>query len=230
MTKTTTGLFVLPREHALVRKRTLPLPFIIKQSKTACCQCTYCTELCPRYLLGHELYPHKIMRQINLGLDIPPEIIEGAFLCSECGVCEVYACPMELSPRIINRVIKEKFVQAGYRPVFARREIRTRDTFPYRKIPVSVVKNRLELYQYQSRVLARVTEIRVPPRVELLLKQHAGAPARAVVKVGDKVQEGDVVGEINGEVSARVHASVTGRIILVDNERVVIESEDDRGG
>lgn len=230
VTKTTTSLFVLPREHPLVRKRTLPLPFIVKQSKTACCQCTYCTELCPRYLLGHELYPHKIMRQINLGLDIPPEIIEGAFLCSECGMCEVYACPMELSPRIINRVIKEKFIQAGYRPIFAQREIRTRDTFPYRKIPVSVVKNRLALYQYQSRVPVRVGVIKAPSKVELLLKQHAGLPAQVVVNVGDRVQEGDMIGETAGEISARVHASIAGRVILVDSKRVIIESESGRGG
>ncbi|MGC8777377.1 MAG: 4Fe-4S dicluster domain-containing protein, partial [Candidatus Caldatribacteriaceae bacterium] len=93
-----------------------------------------------------------------------------------------------------------------------------------------VLKNRLDLYRYQSHALPRFTETRTPVRVELLLKQHAGAPAKAVVKVGDRVREGDLVGEIAGAVSARVHASVTGRVILVDEERVVIESENGRGG
>ncbi|MGQ9747380.1 MAG: 4Fe-4S dicluster domain-containing protein [Candidatus Caldatribacteriaceae bacterium] len=225
VTKTTTGLLVLPRDHILVRKKTLPLSFIVKQSKTACCQCTYCTELCPRYLLGHDLNPHKIMRQINLGLDVPPEVIEGAFLCSECGLCEVYACPMELSPRIINHVIKERLAQGGYRPSFARREIRVRDMLPYRKIPVSRLKNRLELTDYQFQRLAIIPEVQPPSRVELLLKQHAGEAARAVVKVGDKVREGDLVGEVSGEVSVRVHASISGRVVLVNGERIVIQSE-----
>jgi len=98
VTKATTGLFVLPKDHTFVRKKTLPLPFIIKQSKASCCQCTYCTEFCPCYLLEHDLAPHKIMRQINLRLDVPPQVVESAFLCSGCGLCEIFVCPMELSP------------------------------------------------------------------------------------------------------------------------------------
>ncbi len=224
VTKTTTGLFVLPRDHELVQKKTLPLPFIIKQSKTACCQCTYCTELCPRYLLGHDISPHKIMRQINLGLDIPPQIIEGAFLCSECGLCEVYACPMGLSPRIVNRAIKEQLLKEGHRPVFSQRELQARDTYPYRKIPVSVLKNRLQLHIYETGNLSQMKNVK-PTRVELLLKQHAGAPAQPVVKVGDQVKEGDLVGESAGEISARIHSSIEGKVIFVNEERVVIEKQ-----
>ncbi|MCS7241228.1 4Fe-4S dicluster domain-containing protein [Candidatus Caldatribacterium sp.] len=224
VTKTTTGVFVLPRDHNLIRKRTLPLPYIIKQSKAACCQCTYCTELCPRYLLGHNLAPHKIMRQINLGLDVPPEVIEGAVLCSECGLCEVFACPMELSPRVVNHVIKERFLAMQYRPTFPKRKLEVRSDFPYRKVPVARIEGRLQIERYKKRPLTYLEDVLVPSRVELLLKQHAGVPARPVVRVGDVVQEGDVVGEISGEVSARVHASIAGRVVFVDEERVVIES------
>lgn len=223
VTKTTTGVFVLPRDHEVIRKKTLPLPYIIKQSKAACCQCTYCTEFCPRYLLGHDLAPHKIMRQINLGLDVPPEVIERAVLCSECGLCEVFACPMELSPRVVNHAIKERFLAMQYRPVFPERKLEVRSDFPYRKIPVARIEGRLQIEGYKKRSLTHLEEVLVPSRVELLLKQHAGAPAQPVVRVGDRVQEGDVVGEAHGEVSARVHASITGCVVFVDEERVVIE-------
>ncbi len=224
VTKTTTGVFVLPRNHELIRKKALPLPYIIKQSKTACCQCTYCTEFCPRYLLGHNLFPHKIMRQINFGLEVPPEVIEGAVLCSECGLCEVFACPMELSPRVVNRAIKERFLAMQYRPTFPKRELDTRSDFPYRKIPMARIEGRLRIEAYKKRPLTHPEGVLVPSRVELLLKQHAGAPARPVVRVGDRVEEGSVVGEVGGEVSARVHASIAGRVVFVDEERVVIES------
>ncbi len=225
VTKTTTGLFVLPRDHPLVRKKTLPLPYIIKQSKAACCQCTYCTELCPRYLLGHDLAPHKIMRQINLGLDVPPEVIERAVLCSECGLCEVFACPMELSPRVVNHAIKERFLAMQYRPAFPERPLGVRSEFPYRKVPVAKVEGRLQIEGYKKRPLRHSREVPLPRRVELLLKQHAGAPSRPVVQTGDVVQEGDVVGEVGGDVSARVHASIGGRVVFVDGERVVIEAQ-----
>lgn len=223
VTKTTTGIFVLPRDHELIRKKALPLPYIIKQSKTACCQCTYCTEFCPRYLLGHNLLPHKIMRQINFGLEVPPEVIEGAVLCSECGLCEVFACPMELSPRMVNHAIKEHFLAMQYRPTFPKRKLETRSDFPYRKIPVARIEGRLRIEAYKKRPLAHPEGVLVPSRAELLLKQHAGVPAQPVVRVGDRVEEGSVVGEIGGEVSARVHASIAGRVVFVDEERIVIE-------
>lgn len=56
-----------------------------------------------------------------------------------------------------------------------------------------------------------------PPAVAVLpLLQHVGAPARAVVGAGDEVLVGQVVGEADGEVSARVHASVSGRVVAVE--------------
>jgi len=86
------------------------------------------------------------------------------------------------------------------------------------------VKGRIRVEEYEKRPLFRMREVPPPERVELLLKQHAGAPAQAVVRVGDVVQEGDLVGEAEQEVSARVHASIGGRVVFVDDERVVIEA------
>ena len=41
--------------------------------KSACDQCSYCTEFCPRYLLGYDVQPHKVMRSLSFtatGADI----------------------------------------------------------------------------------------------------------------------------------------------------------------
>ncbi len=46
--------------------------------------------------------------------------------------------------------------------------------------------------------------------VVLPLRQHAGKPAKAVVRVGDRVQRGDVLAEADGFVSSPVHASAAG--------------------
>ena len=43
-----------------------------------------------------------------------------------------------------------------------------------------------------------------PAEVRIPLRQHIGAPAQAVVKVGDRVKCGDVIGEIPEQVSAPV--------------------------
>jgi Na+-translocating ferredoxin:NAD+ oxidoreductase RnfC subunit len=61
-------------------------------------------------------------------------------------------------------------------------------------------------------------------RVEIPLKQHLGAPARPVVKPGDRVKKGDLLGEIPEKaLGARVHASVGGRVVAVD-DRVTIQA------
>jgi electron transport complex protein RnfC len=54
-----------------------------------------------------------------------------------------------------------------------------------------------------------------PSEVVLPLRQHAGKAAKLVVKVGDYVLRGDVIGEADGFVSAPVHASATGTVASI---------------
>jgi electron transport complex protein RnfC len=57
-----------------------------------------------------------------------------------------------------------------------------------------------------------VVSIPAPSRVIIHLSQHAGAPARAVVRPGDAVKIGDRIGEADGPVSVPVHSSVSGKV------------------
>jgi len=51
-----------------------------------------------------------------------------------------------------------------------------------------------------------------PELLALPLRQHAGAPARALVERGDRVERGDKVGEAQGFISSSVHASAAGTV------------------
>lgn len=51
-----------------------------------------------------------------------------------------------------------------------------------------------------------------PAELVLPLRQHAGKPARPVVKAGDRVERGDRIAEADGFVSVPIHASATGTI------------------
>ena len=51
-----------------------------------------------------------------------------------------------------------------------------------------------------------------PPVVKIPLQQHIGAPAKPIVKKGDKVFVGTLIAEANGYVSAPVHSSVSGTV------------------
>jgi electron transport complex protein RnfC len=55
-----------------------------------------------------------------------------------------------------------------------------------------------------------------PAEVVLPLRQHAGKPARPIVRPGDRVERGDTVAEEDGFVSAPVHASAAGTVVAVD--------------
>lgn len=56
------------------------------------------------------------------------------------------------------------------------------------------------------------------PQGELVypLSQHIGAPAKAVVSVGDEVLAGQILGEAAGPVSANVISSVSGRVRAIE--------------
>ena len=54
-----------------------------------------------------------------------------------------------------------------------------------------------------------------PKSVTIPLAMHIGAPAKPVVKVGDEVRIGDLIGEADGFVSAPVHASISGKVTAV---------------
>jgi len=56
----------------------------------------------------------------------------------------------------------------------------------------------------------------LPETVSIPIAQHIGAPAKAVVKKGDMVKVGDVIAESGGFVSANIHASVSGKVLKID--------------
>lgn len=55
-----------------------------------------------------------------------------------------------------------------------------------------------------------------PETVVIPLSQHAGAPANPVVKAGDAVCVGQVIGESAGFISSPVHSSVSGTVVAVE--------------
>ena len=58
-----------------------------------------------------------------------------------------------------------------------------------------------------------------PDTVVIPLSMHSGKPARPLVKPGDSVRIGQKIGEQDGFISAPVHASVSGRVIAVEERR-----------
>jgi len=80
----------------------------------------------------------------------------------------------------------------------------------------------------------RAVRVPVPKEVEIPMSMHIGAPAQVIVKAGDSVKLGQLIGREAGPVSAPVYASVSGTVrrigeMVLSNGRkcqtVVIEAD-----
>ena len=213
--KTCGGVIVLPRGHYLHQAAMMPVELIQKRARAACIQCRYCTDQCPRFLIGHGFETHKVMRAFSGVADAAQGALQAA-MCVECGVCELFSCPMQLSPRRINQLFKarlrrEGLTYEGPRTVYAAQSALR----PFRKVPTARLAIKIGIGPYMDLHPQYAGE---PPvlAVEIPLGQHIGAPARAVVRVGDAVGCGDLIGEIpDGALGARVHASIAGVVTAV---------------
>ena len=221
VTKTTSGVIALPADHNVIRDKTKDPERIRRIARVICCQCSRCTDLCPRNLLGHQLEPHKIMRQLGWQTGLSGEAIKDALICSECGICEKYACPMMISPREVNAQIKQELLATGVKRPTRKSEYRPSLFRDVRKIPTKRLMERLQIGLYDKHPEYFTGEIPVK-EVTIPLKQHLGAPAVAVVKGGDRIEKGDVIGEIPEKaLGARVHASISGTVASVGDAVVI---------
>jgi len=212
VTKTTTGLIVLPREHHVIRTKTSDLSRQVVMTKSACIQCSLCTQICPRTMLGHDLDPHSIMRSIAWGVTEQPERFTGVFLCVECGLCTYFACPMGLDPCRMNREVKAKLIELGLKNRHNETDLEPDEFRSYRKVPVKRLVSRLDLARYDVDAPLQGERL-VVGEVAIPLSQHIGAPAEPLVKAGAKVKEGQMIGGIpKGKLGAAVHASISGTV------------------
>lgn len=222
--KTDGAIIVIPRGHYIETRASLSMEHIKNQTRSACIQCTYCTELCPRYLIGHPLRPHKIMRSLSLS-DYNEEIVKEALLCCECGICELYACPMGLSPRLVNIYFKNQLRQKGIKYVHSGEKVSGSDMREYRKTPTKRLVSRINIHKYEGQRVGKLKEVNLD-EVSIPLRQHIGMAAKAVVEAGDMVRRGQIIGRVDmDKVGANVHASIDGRVIEV-SDRIVIRLED----
>src|SRR5580693_4107991 len=211
VTKTTGGLIVLPRDHYLMTRKTRSQQEMNHIGKSACDQCSYCTEFCPRYLLGYEVMPHKVMRSLGFTLTGGDIWNQWSELCCACGLCTLYACPEDLYPKEACDDGKKDRKEAGLKFV-QQRPVEVHPMKEYRRVPLAQLRKRLHIEEYEKETPFDAVKFE-PAAVRIKMKQHAGQTAVAVVGEGDRVKKGQVVGRVEeGKLGAHVHASIGGRV------------------
>ncbi len=221
VTKTTNGILVMPKNHYIINKRKSTISVDMKRAMASCCQCRMCTDLCSRNLLGHPIEPHAFMRAATSGDTKVLAPFINTMFCSSCGICEMYACMQGLSPRTLITRYKEDLKKNGikipddieFKEVAKNRE--------FRKVSMSRLVSRLGLKKYD--VPAPLDDNLVKTdKVKIMLNQHIGAPCKAVVKKGDKVSFGQVIGKTDDKsLGVQIHSSIDG-VVLEANDKFVM--------
>lgn len=230
ITKTSKAIILLPEAHSTILKRNLKTSIKINRAMSVCSQCRMCTDLCPRYLLGHNIQPHRIMNALANGLTRDIEAFTSANLCCGCGICENYACYQGLSPSSIIGELKGRLRERGVKNITSKVESKVNARREGRKVPMERLVARLGLTRYNTEA-PLVEELYKINKVVINLNQHIGADTIPVVKANDLVQVGDLIGKIeDGKLGTNIHASISGLITRVDNKAITIEARRDING
>ena len=226
VTKTTSGFLILPTHTKLAQLAGASLRHMQNRARAACIQCSFCTQLCPRYLLGHPIEPHKIMRQFAAGKPLEDlldsSVIRTAQYCCECGLCELVACPMQLNPRGVNRQIKQTLAAQGIRPIKGEAELQPRPYRAERTIPAGKAAMSAGVGRWYHTEIFHFIEAK-PTSVLINLDSHIGAPAVPIVRTGEKISFGQCIAQPpEGKLGVPYHASIEGTIEHAGEQTIII--------
>ena len=221
VTKTTKSLLILPPNIPAVESKFLDGDKSIARAETACCQCTRCTDMCPRYLLGYPLEPHKMVRTAKGAATIMPEMVLSATLCCGCGICETLACCQGISPRAVINEYKALLAKNKMRYV-AKDEVSPLREREWRMVPSERWESVLGVAKFDkvAKYIGEDTNFR---RVEIYLRQHIGAPSVPCVADGDMVKKGDKIAESGDGLSLPQYATIDGRVTVYDGMKIIID-------
>ena len=146
-----------------------------------------------------------------------------AELCCSCGLCTLYACPEDLYPKEACDKAKGEMRDEGIKFI-QQKPLKVHPIKEGRRVPLQQLIKKLKLTDYDVEAPFNSEKIKIE-RVKIPLQQHIGKPAKAKVKLGEIVEEGQLIGQISdGELGANVHSSIDGKVTEVTKEFILIES------
>lgn len=224
ITRTTHGITVLSSEHSVVQTKRKTTSEMLRAAKTSCTSCMRCTDMCPRYLAGHDIVPHQMMQALNHN-QIQPQHLASSFLCTNCGVCDMLACDvMKLSPRQFFAETRNELLQQGLAPTpKSNSSTQLRSTYHNAKMSQSMLLKKLNLQRYQRKLpyegMKRVGWVRVP------LGANLNISVAPQVQLGERVRMGDVIAQSPWDQwGIRYHASIAGKVSDICNNWIEIRA------
>ena len=222
ITKTATGVVILPRSHHIVQRKLKPNQVQAKIGKSACDQCRYCTEYCPRLLLGYAVEPHQVMRSLAFTATGADFFNQWASLCCSCGLCTLYSCPEELYPKEACDDAKAEMRRQNFKWT-GPKEVKPHPMHDGRRVPINTLTRKLHVQEY-DRAAPFAKDAIEPARLVLPLKQSAGTACLPKVRAGERVSAGQIIGEpAPNALGANLHAPLAATVWEVTGQQIVLE-------
>lgn len=226
VTKKTKGIIILKEEHPLIKRKKKTMRAAVALNKTACEQCSLCTDLCPRYLLGHSTSPHKMVRAMSFSKMTPDSELTVAQTCCQCNLCEYFSCPAGINPKMANVYFMTKQRASGIKHVPQKNEFVPRSMRDYRMVPSSRLIARLEIKEYDKKAPLNENIDYLPEIVGISLIAHVGVGAIPIVAPQDNVKKGDLIAKIpEDKLGASYHSSIDGTVESIDNGIIIIRRD-----
>ena len=190
--KRTNALIILPADHHCVKtyEQFATQHDTDRIAKASCDQCTYCTEFCPRYLLGHPVRPEISMRNRMFAKETDPIFNLGSAFCCECNLCTMYACPEGLDPK--GATIFEKKIALQNKIKWEALPVKSHPMINFRKVPTKKLMQRLDVLRFKD--VGPLASLTFNPKiVRIPLMQHVGMPAKPIVEKDDFVKRYDLI-------------------------------------
>jgi Na+-translocating ferredoxin:NAD+ oxidoreductase RnfC subunit len=223
VTKTTTGVVILPRDHHIIERKLKPNQIQAKIGKSACDQCRYCTEYCPRFLLGYAVEPHQVMRTLAFTATGAAQFNQWAAMCCSCGLCTLYSCPEELFPKEACDDAKAELRRAQIKWTGPMNP-KPHPMGDGRRVPIKSLTRKLHVQDYDLPAPLSAQTIS-PSRLVLPLKQSAGTACLPKVRSGDRVAAGQVLGEpAANALGAILHAPRAATVRAVTEQQIILET------
>ena len=147
----------------------------------------------------------------------------------QCGGAKNGKCEVDPNKDCAWEKINQKLEKQGRKEEFLAQPVQIRD---YSKVNFKVINDYVKairadrfegyyggIHPSENKELSEhvdLVKFPAPETVVIPLSMHAGAPANAVVEVGDEVKVGQKIGEAGGFISSPVHSSVSGTVTAIE--------------
>jgi Na+-translocating ferredoxin:NAD+ oxidoreductase RnfC subunit len=144
-----------------------------------------------------------------------------ASLCCSCGLCTLYACPEELFPKEACDASKAEMRKANVKwtgPM----TVQPHPMRDGRRVPIKSLMKKMHILQYDHP--AHLENLTVNPRRLIVpLKQNAGAANLPLVKAGERVRAGQLLGQVPEKaLGAPIHASLDATVEAVNAQHIIL--------